>query len=189
MAARPTGSGILLIILCAALLSGCCPGGVAVLESLTLPVLEQSDCSLVPASQVTDGPVAAASANPVATSSSETVAAIAPTIIGSAPERVKSAYAAAYECEPGGPRVRVYAIVFYEPTDSARAAKLTANADGVMFRGQLAGVVLADDDACESCYDAVRARAERVLGKRSLRLRRCDSRPGPAIHNTNGRDA
>ncbi len=165
MASRLTGPGVLLIFLCAALLSGCCPGGVAVLESLTLPIEEQSDCSLVPASQVTDGPVAAASTNPIATSNSKTVAAIAPTIIGSAVERVKSAYAAVYECEPGGPQVRVYAIVFYEPTDLVRAALLEANTDGVMFKGQLAGVVLADEDACESCYDAVRAQANRVLGK------------------------
>ncbi|MCK4408990.1 MAG: hypothetical protein KAW67_02835 [Candidatus Eisenbacteria sp.] len=160
-----TGRGILLVVLCAAFLSGCCPGGVAVLESLTLPVEEQNDCSLVPPSQVTDGPVVAASTNPVATSNSETVATIAPAIIGSAIERVKSAYAAVYECEPGGPKVRVYAIVFYEPTDPVRAAALDANPNGVMFKGQLAGVVLADDGACESCYDAVRARAERVLGK------------------------
>lgn len=162
MVSRLTGPGVLLVFLCAALLSGCCPGGVAVLESLTLPVEEQNDCTLVPASQVTHGPVAAASTNPIATSNSETVAAIAPAIIGSADERVKSAYAAVYECEPGGPRVRVYAIVFYEPTDSVRAAMLE---DGVMFRGQLAGVVLPDEDACESCYDAIRARASRVLGK------------------------
>ncbi len=165
MVSRLTGHGILLIFLCAALLSGCCPGGVAVLESLTLPVEEQNDCSLVPASQVTGGPAAGASTNPLATSNSETVAAIAPAITGSATERVKSAYAAVYECEPGGPQVRVYAIVFYEPTDSVRAAMLEANMDGVMFKGQLAGVVLADEDACESCYDAVRVRAERVLGK------------------------
>lgn len=165
MASRLTGPGVLLVFLCAALLSGCCPGGVAVLESLTLPIEEQNDCSLVPASQVTGGPVAAASTNPIATSDSETVAAIAPAIIGSAAERVKSAYAAVYECEPGGPQVRVYAIVFYEPTDSVRAAMLEANADGVVFRGQLAGVVLADEDVCESCYDAVKARADRVLGK------------------------
>lgn len=165
MGSRLTGPGVLLIILSVALLSGCCPGGVAVLESLTLPVEEQNGCSLVPASQVTDGPVAAASTNPIATSSSSKVAAIAPTIIGSAVEGVKSAYAAVYECEPGGPQVRVYAIVFDEPTDSVRAAMLEASSAGVMFRGQLAGVVLADEDACESCYDAVRARAERVLGK------------------------
>jgi hypothetical protein len=165
MASRLTGPGVLAIILCVALLSGCCPGGVAVLESLTLPVEEQNGCSLVPASQVTDGPVGAASTNPIATSNSRTVAAIAPTIIGSAVEGVKSAYAAVYECEPGGPQVRVYAIVFDEPTDSVRAAMLEANTDAVMFRGQLAGVVLADEDACESCYDAVRGRAERVLGK------------------------
>ncbi len=165
MVSRLTGPGVLLVFLCAALLSGCCPGGVAVLESLTLPIEEQNGCSLVPASQVTHGPVAAALTNPIATSNSETVAAIAPAIIGSADERVKSAYAAVYECEPGGPRVRVYAIVFYEPTDSVRAAMLEDNVDGVMFRGQLAGVVLADEDACESCYDAVRVRAESVLGK------------------------
>lgn len=42
---------------------------------------------------------------------------------------------------------------------------LEAYPAGVMFRGQPAGVVLADEDASESCYDAVRARAERVLGK------------------------
>ena len=165
MASRLTGPGISLIILCVALLSGCCPGGVAVLESLTLPVEEQNGCSLVPASQVTDGPVAAASTNPIVTSNSKTVAAIAPAIIGSAAERVKSAYAAVYECEPGGPQVRVYAVVFYDPTDSVRAATLKASPAGVMFRGQLAGVVLADEDACESCYDAVRDRAEEVLGK------------------------
>ena len=165
MVSKSTGSVMLLTISCAALLSGCCPGGVAVLESLTLPIEEQNECSLVPASQVTGGPVAAASTNPIATSDSKMVAAIAPAIIGSAVERVKSAYAAVYECEPGGPTVRVYAIVFYEPTDPARAAMLEANADGVMFRGQLAGVVLADEDACESCYDAVKARARGVLGK------------------------
>ena len=165
MTSRLTGTGILLTIFCAALLSGCCPGGVAVLESLTLPVEEQSGCSLVPASQVTDGPIAAASANPIATSSRETIAAIAPAVTASAADRVKSAYAAVYECEPGGPKVRVYAVVFYEPTDSVRAAELMANPDGVMFKGQLAGIVLADEDACESCYDAVRSRAERVLGR------------------------
>jgi len=165
MVSKPTGSAVFLTILCAALLSGCCPGGVAVLESLTLPIEEQNDCSLVPVSQVTGGPVAGLSTNPIATLNSKTVAAIAPAIIGSAVERVKSAYAAVYECEPGGPTVQVYAIVFYEPTDPARAAMLEAYDTGVMFKGQLAGVVLADEDACESCYDAVKARAERVLGK------------------------
>ena len=165
MASRLTGPGILLMFFSAVLVSGCCPGGTAVLESLTLPVEEQDGCSLVPASQLTDGPVAAASANPIATSDSRTVDVIAPAVTGSAAEGVKTAYAAVYECEPGGPRVSVYAIVFHEPTDPVRAAMLEANPAGVMFRGQLAGVVLADEDACESCYDAVRARAERVLGK------------------------
>ena len=72
---------------------------------------------------------------------------------------------AVYECGPGGPAVRVYAVLFREPTGAARAAVLEANPDGVMFKGQLAGVVLADEDACESCYEAVKARAEQVLGK------------------------
>lgn len=165
MASRLTGPGVLLAILCAALLSGCCPGGVAVLESLTLPIEEQDGCSLVPASQLTDRPIASGSTNPVASSNGKIVAAIAPSVTGSKDERVKSVYAAAYECEPGGPQVRVYAVVFYEPTDSVRAAMLDMYSVGVMFRGQLAGVVVADDGACESCYDAVRARAERVLGK------------------------
>lgn len=165
MASRLTGPGILLMFFSAVLVSGCCPGGTAVLESLTLPAEEQGGCTLVPASQVTDGPVAAASANPVATSDSGTVDAIARAVTGTTAEGAKSAYAAVYECEPGGPRVGVYAILFHEPTDPVRAAMLEANPAGVMFKGQLAGVVLADEDACESCYDAVRARAERVLGK------------------------
>ncbi len=165
MASRLTGPGALLAIFCAALLSGCCPGGVAVLEGLTLPIEEQDGCSLVPASQLTEGPIAVGSTNPVVSSSAKTVAAIAPSVTGSKDERVKSVYAAAYDCEPGGPQVRVYAVVFYEPTDSVRAAMLDTYSVGVMFRGQLAGIVVADEDACESCYDAVRARAERVLGK------------------------
>ena len=165
MASRLTGPGALLVIFCAVLLSGCCPGGVAVLEGLTLPIEEQDGCSLVPASQLTDGPIASGSTNPVASSNGKIVAAIAPSVTGSKDERVKSVYAAAYECEPGGPQVRVYAVVFYEPTDSVRAAMLDMYSVGVMFRGQLAGIVVADDGACESCYDAVRARAERVLGK------------------------
>jgi len=153
------------VALCAAFLSGCCPGGVAVLESLTLPIEEQDGCSLVPASQLTFGPISAGSTNPVVSSSAKMVAAIAQSVTGSKDERVKSVYAAAYECEPGGPQVRVYAVVFYEPTDSTRAAMLDMYSVGVMFRGQLAGVVVSDEGACESCYDAVRARAEMVLGK------------------------
>ena len=165
MASRLIGPGALLAVLCATLIAGCCPAGVDVLKSLTLSIEEQDGCSLVPASQLTDGPIAAESANPIVSSSARTVAAIAPSVTGSKDERVKSVYAAAYECEPGGPQVRVYAVVFYEPTSSARAAMLDTYSVGVMHRGQLAGIVVADEDACESCYDAVRARAERVLGK------------------------
>jgi hypothetical protein len=61
--------------------------------------------------------------------------------------------------------VRVYAVLFRYPAGPDRAAALEANPDGVMFKGQLAGVVLADEDACESCYEAARRRAEQVLAK------------------------
>ncbi|MFH1690652.1 MAG: hypothetical protein ABIE42_10535 [Candidatus Eisenbacteria bacterium] len=170
MAQRPIGSAVLLTILCVALASGCCPSGPKVLESLALPVEVQAGCSLVPAKQVTDGPLAPMASNPLSTSDSRKVSAIVPLVTGAGTEdaavgSVKSAYAAVYECEPGGPLVRVYAVLFREPTGSARAAMLEANPGGVMFKGQLAGVVLADEDACESCYDAVMTRAEMVLGK------------------------
>ncbi len=165
MASRLTVPGVLLVILCAALISGCCPGGVSVLESLTLPIEEQEDCSLVPAVWLTHGPAAAAPTNPIATSDPEMIAAIAPSVTGSKDERVKSVYSAVYECEHGGPQVRVYAVVFDEPTDSVRAATLDMYSAGVMFKGQLAGIVVADDGACESCYDVIRAHAETVLGK------------------------
>ena len=153
MASRPIGAAVLLAVLCGALVTGCCPSGVKVLESITLPAEQQVGCSLV--------------GSPVATSSAVEVSAIAPLAVGeaAAAERPKSAYSAVYECEPGGPAVRVYAVLFREPTGAARAAVLEANPDGVIFKGQLAGVVLADEDACESCYEAVKARAEGVLGK------------------------
>jgi hypothetical protein len=170
MAQRPLGSAVLLTILCAAFVSGCCPSGPKVLEGLTLPVEEQAGCSLVDGTQVTDGPLVPMAANPLSTSDSRKVSAIAPLVTGTGAGDevvggVRSAYAAVYECEPGGPLVRVYAVLFSVPTGSARAALLEANPGGVMYKGQLAGVVLADEDACESCYDAVMTRAEMVLGK------------------------
>jgi len=171
MASRPVAAVVLLAVLCGALVTGCCPSGVKVLESLTLLPEEQVGCALVPGAQAAGGPIAPMAANPFSTSRSSAVSAIAPMVTGTgaeaaaAAERAKSAYAAVYECEPGGPAVRVYAVLFREPTDAARAAVLEANPDGVMFKGQLAGVVLADEDACGSCYDALKARAQRVLGK------------------------
>jgi hypothetical protein len=162
----PVLRGALLFALCSSLLAGCCPGGVDVLASLTLPPGEQSGCGLVPADRLGDDNVAAAT-NPVATSDDDVVAAIAPLAVGerAAAEPVRSAYAAVYECEPGGPRVRVYAVLFRYPAGPDRTAVLEAHPDGIMFKGQLAGVVLADEDACEACRDAVRSRAELVLAK------------------------
>jgi hypothetical protein len=148
------------------LISGCCPSGVDVLAGMTVLPEEQTGCGVVPVEELGDDAVGAA-VNPVATSNSKVVDAVAPLAVGSAvaAERVKSAYAAVYECEPGGPRVRVYAILFRDPAGPDRTARLEASPANVMFKGQLAGVVLADEDACESCYDAVRERAGRVLAK------------------------
>jgi hypothetical protein len=166
MASRTAACGILLLALCGALLSGCCPGGVDVLAGLTVLPEEQGECSLVPVSEMGDDAVGAA-VNPVATSDSDVVSAVAPLAVGksAAAERIKSAYAAVYECEPGGPRVRVYAVLFRDPAGPARTELLDASPMGVMFKGQLAGVVRADEDACESCYDAVLERAQMVLAK------------------------
>jgi hypothetical protein len=154
------------VVLACALVSGCCPSGSKVLESMTLPVEQQTDCRLVPQGDLAGGP-AAEFGNPVVTSDSRKVAAIAPLAVGgdAAASRIRDAYAAVYECEPGGPRVRVYAVLFSEPASPERVALLEANPEGVMFKGQLAGVVAADEDVCEPCYVAVAARARRVLAK------------------------
>lgn len=164
MAFRSAVRVFLLPALCSALLSGCCPGGVDVLEDLTLPPEEQVGCSLVPPEELGGSLFAA---NPSATSDSDVVDAIAQLAVGerAAAERIRSAYSAVYECERRGPRVSVYAVLFLDPAGPERTAMLEANPMGVMFKGQLAGVVLADEDACESCYDAVRKRAEELLAK------------------------
>jgi hypothetical protein len=126
---------------------------------------EQSDCRLVPVGEL-GGDAVGAAVNPVASSDPDLARAIAPLAVGdAAAERVRSAYAAVYECEPGGPRVRVYAVLFSDPAGPERTAMLEANPSDVMFKGQLAGVVLADEDACDSCYDTVRERAKVVLAK------------------------
>ena len=158
-------------VLCTTFLAGCCPGGIDVLESLTLPVDQQVGCSLVPGQQVVDGSGGHTVPNPTSTSDSRVVSAVARIVAGSGPGaasavlRASDAYAAVYECEPGGPAVRVYAVVFREPSGPERVTTLDLNPAGVMHKGQLAGVVLAEDGACRPCYDAVRSRAQGVLGK------------------------
>jgi hypothetical protein len=56
-------------------------------------------------------------------------------------------------------------VVFDEPTGGERAARLAESPDGVLFKGQLAAVVLTDGDECDECYGMVRARVERVLAR------------------------
>lgn len=165
MVLRRFGPVVMVLALAAAPLAGCCPGGRAVLENLTLPPEEHGECALVRASEVSDGPVAPMPANPLSTSSGTEAGAIARRVTGSVTEGVRAAYAAVYECEPGGPRVRVYAVFLGEPADAEMRAALDAGPEGALYKGQLAAVVEADEDACGTCYDAVMARATEVFGK------------------------
>ncbi len=163
MVSRPTGAAVLLTLLSATLLTGCCPSGSKVLESMTLLPEEQEGCALVRPEDIDDVPIAPVSENPLVTSISSKGELLASEMAGVRIDGVRNAYVAVYECEPGGPRVRVYAVLFNAPADAERAAALEDA--GAMHKGQLAGMVVPDDDACESCYDAVVARAQGVLGK------------------------
>ena len=154
---------MLCVIFCAAVLTGCCPSGPKVLESLTLSPEEQEGCALVSPDDIDDVPLAPVAENPLMTSMSSRGELLASEMAGVRLDGVKNAYVAVYECEPGGPRVRVYAVFFKAPADVERAAALEDA--GAMHKGQLAGMVVPDEDACESCYDAVMARAEAVLGR------------------------
>lgn len=163
MVSRPIGAAVLLTFLCATLLTGCCPSGPSVLESLTLPAEQQVGCALVSPEDIDDVPIAPVAKNPLATSVSARAELLASEMAGVRMDGVKNAYVAVYECEPGGPRVRVYAVLFDAPADAERAAALESA--GAMHKGQLAGMVVPDEDVCESCYDAVMARAEVALGR------------------------
>jgi len=143
------------------LLSGCCPGGKAVLASMTLLPEEQAGCALVDADDIVGVPIAPIPENPFVTSMSAKGNLLASEMAGVPMDGVKNGYVAVYECEPGGPRVRVYAVLFKNPVDAERAAALRAA--GAIQKGQLAGMVVPDDDVCEECLDAVTAGAERVL--------------------------
>jgi len=147
----------------AALLSGCCPGGQAVLESMTLLPEEQSGCALVNAEDINDVPLAPVSSNPFVTSMSSKGELLASEMAGVPVDGVKHGYVAVYECEPGGPHVRVYAVLLKSPADPELAAALQ-DAE-IMHKGQLFGMVVSDDDACEECVEAVTMRAESVLGR------------------------
>lgn len=151
-----------LALVCAALVSGCCPGGKAVLESMTVLPEEQPDCALVKPDEIVSVPIAPLAENPFVTSVSAKGNLLASEMAGVPMDGVKNGYVAVYECEPGGPRVRVYAVLFKAPMDSERAAAFVAA--GATTKGQLAGMIVPDDDVCEECLEVVTAKAERVLG-------------------------
>ena len=145
----------------AVLLSGCCPGGKAVLSSMTLLPEEQAGCTLVNPDEIVSVPIAPLAENPFITSMSSKGNLLASEVAGVPMDGVKNGYVAVYECEPGGPRVRVYAVLFKRPMTPERAAAFV-DAGGTA-KGQLAGMIVPDDDVCEECLERVTASAERVL--------------------------
>jgi hypothetical protein len=163
MSIRRFSAPLMIVAVCAVALAGCCPAGPVVLRTLTLPPDASAGCTLVPPSEVTDGPLVPMTENPFSTAMSERGDLIAGAIANAPMEGVKYGYAAVYECGSGGPRVRVYAVIFRRPASPDRVAALEAA--GAVFKGQLAGRVVADEDACRECYDAAMSRALMVLGK------------------------
>lgn len=155
-----------LALVCLFLVTGCCPRGVTVLGSLTLAEDELDDgCRLKQAHSVEGVPTSVMRTNPLVTSGAEAAAAIGENILSPFAENTKNAYAAAYECAGGGSEILVCAVIFDEPTGAERAARLVESPNGVLFKGQLAAVVLTDGDECAECYGKVRARVERVLAR------------------------
>ena len=159
-------------VACFLVASGCCPGGVTVLESLTLPEPEQSDgCRL--AELPSDGGfygLPEMSSNPAVVSGGDVVQAAGGVILpdGGAPggeDGIRSAYVAAYCGRDGAPGVVVHAVLFHEPTDSDRSARLETNEREVLYKGQLAAVVSLEDEECGDCYDAVLSRVRAILAR------------------------
>jgi hypothetical protein len=156
----------------AASLAGCCPGGWAVLESLTPPVgREAAGCTSVSGPTLTSDPLSLVGDHPERIPDRSTAAAIAELIgvqalSGRAEHGVRFAYAAVYQCPVEGAEVGVAAVMFDEPTGAARAERLEESHMDVMFKGQLAGIVWTRGEGCDDCYEFVRARAESILGVR-----------------------
>ncbi len=158
MAWRLIGLGAL----CLMLTTGCCPRGVTVLERITIPAEEQTaGCRFAEPSETAIGPLSPMSSNPLVTGSRAAKEAVG-SLVDIPPEDIKSIYAAVYECEAEGRQVGVYGILFYDPIDSERAAALSAHSADLVYKGQLACVILWDD-GCEQCYEQVRARVDAAL--------------------------
>jgi hypothetical protein len=163
-------AGCALFILCAALFSGCCPAGDAVLSTLTLPAEEQTDgCRVRTGPTLTADPRSLIGDDLSRTPDRSTEAAMMELVGPGALEEdrelgVKYAYAAVYQCGAGDGEVGVSAVMFRTPADAARASRLRESRMDVMFKGQLAAIVWSRGDGCDECYGALRARAERIMG-------------------------
>lgn len=157
--------------LCAAAAAGCCPLGDAVLETLTLPPEELTGTCVVQAGpSVVSDPVELLGDDRTRIPDRSTAAAISELVgpagaVGGRGSGVRYAYAAEYGCGPGDGNVGVAAVMFSDPIDAARAARLELSPMEVIYRGQLAAIVWTRGPGCDDCYRTLRARAERIIGR------------------------
>jgi hypothetical protein len=151
-------------------LSGCCPGGAAILSGLTVADEHQPDsCRLVSGPTLTSDPSKLMGDDPDRILDRSTAAAVSELMGGvgekSRSDAVRYVYAAEYGCAAGEGVVGVAAVMFKEPTDAGRAARLSASPMGIMFKGQLAAIVWTRGPGCEECYRALREHAAGVIGR------------------------
>ncbi|MBN2564351.1 MAG: hypothetical protein JXB46_01430 [Candidatus Eisenbacteria bacterium] len=157
------------VVVSIASLSGCCPGGQAVLESLTLTAEEETGgCSLWSGPVLTSDPFSLIG-DLERIPDRSTAAAVAelvgvPALKGQVEHGVKYVYAAVYRCSSGDSEVGVSAVMFKEPVGTTRAARLSDSPMGVIFKGQLAAIVWTRGEGCDDCYDVLLARAQRIMG-------------------------
>jgi hypothetical protein len=157
--------------MCAALLSGCCPGGAAVLSGLTLPAEQQAEaCRLESGPALGSNPAEFIGDDLARIQDRSTAAAVAELVGSSAGEDahrygVKYVYTAEYGCASGNADVGVAAVMFREPTDAVRASRLEASPMNVIFKGQLAAIVWSRGEGCEDCYRTLHDRAEKIIGR------------------------
>lgn len=158
-------------VLCLFAAAGCCPGGGAVLSSLTLPDAEQAaECHLKSLSS--GGTVAPVETNPTLTSDQDLARFVSSFLVTSGDGTyvegvaagVDKAYVALYEGEKAGAETGVYAVLFDEPIGGELRSVLDSN-PLVFHKGQLAAIVWTESDACRPCYERVRTHVGRVMAK------------------------